>query len=180
MEAILQQSTTRLQAAQDRLKSNTDLTPQQFEGEMKAFQDSLLSMARQCLGELTSCNNRFQDMSLSVKEAESFVRVLKDAKGVELRKSGNPCKQGAIILTANVESYEFKPLQIPAPGTFEISSKVLDQVGRQVGELGSGTGPALIKKIKAEDRRLWTWSRQADFFALKGSSEKTTFSELYR
>jgi antitoxin component HigA of HigAB toxin-antitoxin module len=180
MDALLQASSTKLQQAQDRVKSNADLPPQQFADEMKQFQDSLLNMAKVCLGELNACNNQFQEMSLTVKEAEAFVRVLKDSKGVALRKAGNPCKQGAIIPTANVESYEFKALTIPAPGTFDIASKVLDTVGKQVADLGGSGGANLIRKIKASDRRPWTWSRQADFFTLKNGSEKSTFSEIYR
>jgi hypothetical protein len=116
---------------------------------------------------------------LDVQRSEAVVSVTKDSKAFDSRPAGNPCRPGALVRTANVESNEFKPLAIPPPGTFSIAGNVLDSIGSQPADLPTAKGPTLVKKIKAGTRKVLPWCRQADFFAVNGSKERSSFAEVY-
>jgi hypothetical protein len=180
MEAAIRTGEARLEDMKKLLAASARLQPQQISQQLQDLENHLIQMGQICLGELHQINDRYQKMMLDVQRSEAVLSVLKDSKGVELGRVGQPCKPGALVRTANVESNEFKPLAIPPPGTFSIAGGVLDSIGSQPADLPNAKGPKLIKKVKAGARRVLPWCRQADFFAVTGSKERSSFAEIYQ
>jgi hypothetical protein len=179
MDAAIRAGQARLEETKKLLAGSTRLQPQQVSQQLQDLESQLILMGQICLGELHQINDHYQKLMLEVQRSEALLNVTKDAKCLELFRVGNPCRPGALVRTANVESNEFKPLAIPPPGTFSMAGGVLDSVGAQPADLPNTKGPKLIKKIKAGTHRVLPWCRQADFFTVNGSKDRSTFAEVY-
>ena len=180
MEAAVKAGEQNIEAMENLIIAGQALDFATFQQNLQILENSLLEMSKFCLDELSKCNSKFCEMEHAISSAEGTLSLIKDTRGHELIKQGNPCPEGARISTADVKTHPLPKIEIPKPGTYDLmqSMKVLNGIGRAAGE----NRPLIRKKNVIDDAGQnvsWPWSRQADFFVLKNASEPTTFSQIY-
>jgi hypothetical protein len=178
MDAALKFGESRLADIDAALKSSAPPHQDQFKSFLVDLESSLIDMGKICLDELRACNEEFESLERNVTQSEGHIQFVKDCKGGALRKAGNPCSWGALVPTADVDTYEYVPLLLPTKEPCQIACGILDSIGRSANEITTSNA-TLIRRTTALDARAWMWVKQSDYFVLKNSKEPSTFQRLY-